>query len=75
MQKTRVRSLIQEDPALEAANPVQWLSPLAHLEPLLGDRRSDHSEKPEHCNKEGPPLTATREEPAQQLGPSTAKNN
>ena len=60
---------------MEAANPVQLLSPLAHLEPLLRDKRSDHSEKSEHCNEEWPPLTATTEEPAQQRRPSTAKNN
>ena len=30
----------------------QLLNPLAHLEPLLRNKRSDHNEKPKHCNKE-----------------------
>ena len=30
---------------------------------MLRDKRSDHNEKPTHCNKEKPPLTATTENP------------
>ena len=40
------------------------------LEPELPNKRSHHKEKPVRCNKEQPPLSATREKPAQQWRPS-----
>ena len=41
----------------------QLLKPM-HLEPMLCNKRSHCNEKPEHRNKEQPPLAATREKPA-----------
>ena len=52
--------------ALQSASHNYWahvpqlLKPL-HLEPVLHDKRSHHSEKPAHHNKEEPLLAATRE--------------
>ena len=61
MQGTRVRALVREDPTCRGATgPVchnywarvpQLLKP-AHLETVLHNKRSHHSEKPTHCNKE-----------------------
>ena len=42
---------------------------------VLCNKRSRHSEKPSRCHEQQPPLTKTREKPAQkQWRPSTAKN-
>ena len=73
MQKTQVRSLVQEDPScLGVTKPVchiYWAHVLQlpkpmHLEPKL---------QRNHCN-EKPLLAATREKPAQQWRLSTAKS-
>ena len=40
----------------------QLLKPM-RLESVLHNKRSHRNEKPAHCNKEWPPLCATREEP------------
>ena len=72
MQGTRVQALVQEDPTCRrATKPVShsyWacvpqLLKLVCLEPMLHNKRSHPNEKPAHCNKEQPPLTATRESP------------
>ena len=42
------------------AHVPQLLKP-THLEPMLCNKRSHHNEKPAHCNKELPLLSATRE--------------
>ena len=61
MQGTRVRTLVQEDPTCRGATkPTRhnyWAHALqlpkpAHLEPMLRNKRSHHSEKPVHCNRE-----------------------
>ena len=41
----------------------QLLKP-TRLEPVLRNKRSHLNEKPEHRNKEKPPLATTREKPA-----------
>ena len=66
MQGTRIRALVREDshipwnnrarvPQLlslhSRAREPQLLKP-AHLEPMLRNKRSHHSEKPAHCNEE-----------------------
>ena len=44
------------------AHMPQLLKPV-RLEPVLRNKRSHHSKKPTRCNKESPPLAATRESP------------
>ena len=44
------------------AHAPQLLKP-ACLEPVLHNKRGHCNEKPAHCNKEQPPLAATRESP------------
>ena len=76
MQGTWVRSPGREDPhavkqlspcatTTEPAlySPRATTTEVAHLEPVLCNKRSHHNEKPAHCNKEEPLLNATRESP------------
>ena len=76
MQETWVQSLVWEDPWCSGAtNPVcrnYWR--LRAPEPELLNRSGHGSEKPEHCNEEEPPPSATRENPGQQGRPGTAIN-
>ena len=61
MQGTQVRALVREDPtycrATKPASHNYWacvpqlLKP-TRLEPVLHNKRSHHSEKPTHCNKD-----------------------
>ena len=84
MQGTRVQSLIQGDPTcLGATKPLrhnywahapQLLKP-ARLEPVLRNQRSHCNEKTVHCNKEWPPLPATRESPCRNEDPTQPKIN
>ena len=60
MQETRVRSLVQEDPTC-----------LRATKPVLHNKRSHHSEKPERRNQRAA-LTATREETRRQQSPSVS---
>ena len=71
MQGTWVRALRREDPtcrgATKPAREPQLPSPCPQLlkptclEPMLCNKRSQCNEKPPYCNKEWPPLAATRE--------------
>ena len=72
MQGTWVRALVREDPTCHGATKPaihnywarvpQLLKP-AHLEPVLGNKRSHRNGKPAHHNEEYPLLAATRESP------------
>ena len=72
MQRTQVRAQVREDPTCRGATkPVrhnywarvpQLLEPV-HLEPVLRNKRSHCSEKPEHRNERVAPAHAARESP------------
>ena len=73
MEETQVSFLIREDlTRLEATKPVSHSYEVCALE-LVPHNRSHHSEKAERCSWRAAPLTATREEAAQQQGPITDK--
>ena len=62
MQETVVRSLVQEDPTcFGVTKPVCHNCRICALEPVLGNKRNHHSEKPTHHNEEQTLLAAARE--------------
>ena len=66
----------QLSPCATAVASVLWslgaTATKAHVpEPMLCSKRSRHSGKPGHCNKDWPPLTATREMPVQHRRPQS----
>ena len=53
MPGTQVQSLVREDPTCRrVSKPVLQLLKPVHLEPVLCNKRSHHSEKPEHHSEE-----------------------
>ena len=62
MQGTRVRALVWEDPTCRGATR-PTTTELAHLKPVLRNKRGRDSERPAHRNEEWPPLAASRESP------------
>jgi len=59
MQKTWVRSLVQEVPTYATTTePVLWSQGTATAEPMCHNKRSHCNEKPTRSKQEGPPLTA-----------------
>ena len=62
MQGLWVLSLVWEDSTCcRGTNPVCHNYWARALEPILGNKKSHHNEKPMNCNEEYPPLITTRE--------------
>ena len=75
MQETEVQSLVWEDTTCcRAAEPISQNHGLSALEPVVCNKRTHCNEKPAHHNQSRPLLSTAREKPAQQQGPSAAKN-
>ena len=74
MQETRVQSLIWEDPTCSGATKPCTTTAAQAPRACASNQSSHHSEKFRTETREQPPRPTTREKPAWQRRPSTAKS-